>query len=276
MTQILPRDFAFLAPIEINDLIRIGNSNDGGYVVPEALVSRAEVLLSFGVCNDWTFEEDFRRRNSRVVIHAYDHTVSEWIFKRKYREAIFNFCLGRGSWREVNESHAVWRSYIQFFSSCATHFEEQIHPRFDYARFATLDKVFARTDSMRAFLKIDIEGAEYGIVNDLVRYASRIEGLVIEFHETMALRETFCSAIHRLQNHFHIVHIHPNNYGYVADDGLPETLEITFAPGVAPKGVAQRLELPLADLDRPNKPSAPELPLRFAADYFNSIDQVRA
>lgn len=264
MPQTLPRELMFLAPVETNNLVRIGNLHDGGYVVPEDLVSESDMLISFGVCDDWTFEEDFLRRNPRAAIHAYDHTVSEWIFKRKYRASALKFCLGRGSWRELSASRALWRSYIRFFSNDATHFEEKINTRGDRAGFATLGKVFDRIKSERVFLKIDIEGAEYGIINDVLRYAPRIVGLVIEFHETSDLRETFCSAIQRLQTKFHIVHVHPNNYGYIADDGLPSVIEVTFRSGVAGSGVARRSVLPLADLDRPNKPTAPDFPLRFA------------
>lgn len=272
MPQVLPRELEFLAPIETNNLIRIGSLNDGGYVVPEDVVRGSDVLISLGVCDDWTFEEDFRRRNPRVVIHAYDHTVSEWIFKRKYRASVLDFCLGRGSWREVSASRALRRSYINFFSSNAVHFEEEINPRGDRAGFATLRKVFGRINSERVFLKIDIEGAEYGIINDILRYAPRIVGLVIEFHETMALRETFCSAIQRLQTKFHIVHLHPNNYGYIADDGLPTVVEVTFRSGVAGPDAARRVVLPLADLDRPNRPSAPDFPLHFSEESRASAD----
>ena len=37
-------------------LIRLGNNNDGGYVVEENSIKNSEILLSFGLSDDWSFE----------------------------------------------------------------------------------------------------------------------------------------------------------------------------------------------------------------------------
>jgi hypothetical protein len=53
---------------------RIGRSQDGGYVVCTEACSDSEVLYSYGVSDDWSFEEEFSNRfgcNSFL----YDHTV---------------------------------------------------------------------------------------------------------------------------------------------------------------------------------------------------------
>lgn len=265
MTTVLPSDLSFLAPVETNDLIRVGAPGDGGYVVSRRAVMSADILLSFGISSNWTFEEHFRALNSRALIHAYDHTISEMAFRRQLQKNLIRFTLGRAPWISVSTSRATLKRYRGSLLSLATHFQEEIHERHDGHYHANIDKVFGRVPMGNVFLKIDIEGSEYGIVDDLVRYAPRITGVVFEFHQTSALRETFYARIRKLQEAFHIVHLHPNNHGYLGADGLPNTLEVTFNAGVAPEGAPRTRRLPLPYLDAPNKVNAPEIELHFQA-----------
>ena len=48
----------------------------------------------------------------------------------------------------------------------------------------TLDECFSMTDGKKILLKIDIEGDEYKIVEDVCRYGEKIDLLIIEFHHT--------------------------------------------------------------------------------------------
>ena len=40
-------------------LIRVGKDNDGGYCVTKKSVINSDLLLSFGLYDDWSFEKDF-------------------------------------------------------------------------------------------------------------------------------------------------------------------------------------------------------------------------
>ena len=53
----------FLNPIKLENLIRIGKQNDGGYVVREQDIYATDVLVSLGVSFDWSFEKDYLIRN---------------------------------------------------------------------------------------------------------------------------------------------------------------------------------------------------------------------
>ena len=67
-----------------------------------------------------------------------------------------------------------------------------------------------------------------------------------------------------LQEYFEIVHIHGNNDGGVAEDGLPETLEITMLNKKLLKyPLTYRNVLPIPNLDAPNAAELPDLPLIF-------------
>lgn len=56
----------FLRPKKI-EKIRIGNDNDGGYVLPKKCIDLAEICISYGLGTNTTFEEDLIRRGIKVL-----------------------------------------------------------------------------------------------------------------------------------------------------------------------------------------------------------------
>ena len=42
-----------------NELIRLGSRYDGGYVILKKQIKETNCLVSFGVSDNWDFEEDF-------------------------------------------------------------------------------------------------------------------------------------------------------------------------------------------------------------------------
>lgn len=57
--------------------IRVGNSNDGGYVIIDPRDLRMpDVLYSYGIGDDISFEMDFRSI-VQIPVHMYDHTIKK-------------------------------------------------------------------------------------------------------------------------------------------------------------------------------------------------------
>ena len=54
----------FFKPTRYSDLLRVGNKHDGGYVISKKSVMDSDCLLSFGLNNDYSFEEDFKKYNN--------------------------------------------------------------------------------------------------------------------------------------------------------------------------------------------------------------------
>ena len=47
--------------IDNNDLIRIGSLNDGGYILSKNLTKNLNLLISFGISDNWDFEKHIHK-----------------------------------------------------------------------------------------------------------------------------------------------------------------------------------------------------------------------
>ena len=263
LDSIIPAELDFLAPSRVEDLIRIGRANDGGYVIPQSSVEMADFLISFGVSDDWSFEEHFKKINPQIRIHAYDHTISRTVFGLSLLRGILKLPLGKTSFDNLSQRWKLFASYNRFFVGEARHFPERISNCTDHKRIVTPAIAFQRSSSDRIFLKVDIEGDEYQIIEDLVQLADRVSGMVVEFHEITRNRTSFLESIHSLQMVYDIVHFHANNFAPIAPDGLPDTLELTFVRKSDIDCSERRLHLPLPQLDSPNNPCKTDYHITF-------------
>ena len=59
----------FFYPKKNCNLLRLGNKNDGGYVVEKNSINNSETLLSFGLSDDWSFESDFSKLGKKKKLH---------------------------------------------------------------------------------------------------------------------------------------------------------------------------------------------------------------
>jgi hypothetical protein len=158
--------------------------------------------------------------------------------------------LLRFSFKKLINSINLLFSYLTFFKGDVFHFEKRIHNYVHHYYDITFDEVILKTKSKNIFLKVDIEGSEYRIIDSVVKHADRISAIAIEFHNADALRPIFISAIKKLQKKFKIVHLHANNHAGHAKDGFPECPEITFINRrIKIRTYNKRKLLPLKGLD---------------------------
>ncbi len=241
----------------------MGSENDGGYVVPLSAVRTADALLSFGLSHDWTFERDFKNRNPRAIIHCYDHTVTV-VSAFQYSIGQLARFLLRFDLRHLRRSLA-WIDYLLFFRGDRIHFRQRIwHDREDNS--VTAGDTFARLPAgSQVFVKIDIEGSEYRILDELLDHSRNIVALAIEFHDVDIEAGRFKALIEKLKRHFYIVHIHGNNLGGLTSFNFPAAPEITFLnkrffSEVPPPSCAK---YPIPGLDSPNYAGLPDFEFEF-------------
>ena len=224
----VPDYFSSLRPMEILGMKRIGSPNDGGYVVPLAAIFQADGLLSLGVSDDWSFDKEFKEINPATVIHAYDHTISSGVFFSRFLKSLLKFLLASSTLANTKHALETFLAYPQFFNgTIAHHFREAIGSKKN-ANATDVKKAISRLGKEKLFIKCDIEGSEYEIIEDVLEFQSRIVCLTIEFHHLGTRREEFMNAIRKLQSFLTIVHVHGNNWGSLTSDGFPEVIELTM------------------------------------------------
>lgn len=225
----LPKE---LKPKHLYDLLRIGRNNDGGYLVEKDSFKDSKALISFGLSFDWSFEKDFYKFNPNAPIHCYDHTVKYSAIKKfSYRSLlnIFNkkyySMLG---FKNIFKNFYLSIDYKNFFKENRIHFRSAIGIG---TNLISINDVFAKINSNDIFLKIDIEGSEYRVLNDILGVQEKLSGLVIEFHNIDLHMDKILNFVNNLSL-LKVVHIHGQNPGgkdYLDSRGDPTQIEVTFS-----------------------------------------------
>ena len=208
--------------------VRLGKKWDGGYIVDLASVQAAETLISFGINNEWSFESNFCQRNA-IPLFAFDHSISKRVFLRNFLiHSTFNF-----SPVEAFRDLSALLCYPFFFSGQHQHLRE--HVGYDsIPRMLSLDQAIALSGEAhkKIFLKIDTEQWEYRILDDLIKHAHRVTGLVIEFHHVDLNLDRIKDFIEKFP--LPLVYTRANNYGHVSPSQLPLLIECTFSAFAVP------------------------------------------
>ena len=218
MNAFIPSFFKHKRP---SDLVRIGRTHDGGYTISEKDIIETGHLISLGMDDDWSFESGFKLINE-VPISIYDRSISKRFFLKRMIRSILRvekqFILLK--------SIKTYLSYISFFQNEVKHIEKNVG--LDLAGSITMDNVFKETDSNKIFLKIDIEGGEYRLLDSIIENQDRLTGMVMEFHDCdlhLGLIENFLSKFS-----LSLVNIHANNNSQINNiTGLPVLLELSFS-----------------------------------------------
>lgn len=241
--------------------IRVGHPRDGGYVVIEEACLNSDVLYTYGVADDVSFELDFVRRfpDCRNV-YLYDHTI-----------------------KEIPEFHPKFRFFQEGVAARWQH-DPPLRPMVDHLR---------KTKDVHenATLKMDVEWAEWEVLAG-APCLDHFEQIIVELHiipvefrperQTKYFSQFFASVYERINeelfaaytetiqaiNRTHVaVHMHANNsllpmhykvYGH--DIAIPPLLELTFVnKRLCPKVVPFTGTLPIEGLDFPCKPYKNEI-----------------
>lgn len=208
-----------LKPFYCDGLIRVGKDNDGGYLVNKEDIVSSNRLISFGVGDDISFEQQFYDINP-CSLDAYDGTIN---------------------------------NTYEFFTDNKTFHRKNIHKNID-------DII---QDSVGIFLKCDIEGSEYDILDSLIKYSNRFSGIVLEFHHVnrYELFNELTAFISKIDQK--LVHVHANNNSYIETptDIIPDCLELSFTSS---RNIEYSNELILPHpLDMPNEQTRNDIAIVF-------------
>jgi len=250
--------------VKKNKLIRIGPKKDGGYVVHKNISKNVDYLVSCGLYHDWHFEKKFLRYQKKCYLLAYDHTVTKkfWI-QYTFKNFVDFLLLKKLTIRKILDIFKYFE-YKYFFKNNNKHFVKKIGNK-NSKKETTIDHIFNKLPlKKKIILKIDIEGDEYKILNDIKKNENRIDHLIIEFHNV-------CKNLNKIENFLKknkllkLLHIHANNYDNVIA-GIPNTIEMTFVNKLNYKKeiIKKKIKYPIEHLDFPNHKSKKDINL-----YFN-------
>ena len=240
----------FLRPAVSPALVRIGKDYDGGYLVDHRDIDKSDSLIGLGVNDDWSFEKNFAQHND-VRVLVFDGSVGAWHFAKNAVKDLL---------RAKRRSTRLLIDYLSFFRGRRRHVVKFVSNG-GPATHVTMTDVFetlAKEGFSKPYLKIDIEGSEYSIFEDLIEHAGMTSGLVIELHECDKNLKLIRDFVSRYP--LALVHVHANNFGTISDTNIPTVLELTFSSS-APSGTA--LKLPHS-FDMPNNKRADEVAITFA------------
>ena len=241
----------------------MGRNYDGGYVISESLMKQSDILLSFGINDDWSFEKDFYKK-SGVGCCGFDFSVDRDVFRKRGLEQIrffFGDLLKRrkinlSRWTAARHQFGLHKDFGAFFKK-NRFFSYGIDNR-THGQFKKLDDILQEHlgPGDNIFLKIDIEGYEFTILEDILRNKRRFHGLAMEIHGIHNEELNFNGFIAKLQQEYFIYHVHANNYGSLQNKGgMPEVIEISCIRkdlAGTPVFYPDLSHLPIEGLDFPN------------------------
>lgn len=244
------------------ELIRIGSNNDGGYLVEKKSLFETEYLISFGLGLNWSFEKHFYSLNE-CPIDCYDHTIKYSLLKKLSRKNIFYLLkleniLNPNLLKKRLENLFIYQDYKKFFIDKKRHIRSAIGIG---TNKTNLSEIIKNINSSNIFFKIDIEGSEYRILDEIINYQNLISGLVIEFHDIDIHREKIVNFIKNFK--LNVCHIHGQNPGgedYLDKNKDPIQIEMTFTRSTAIKSNKPRIP---HILDQPADKRFPDVKLNF-------------
>jgi len=202
-------------PVSSGNLERLGSAADGGYVVAGAAVTASRLLISMGLSDNWDFEAAFRARTGARIV-CLDHTVTPrfWI-----KQAVASVV-------RLRPRLTRYLAYRRFFSSAEVQ-HRKLCVGYDRPGGISLATLIQEEPAASVFLKADIEGSEYRILDDIVRFSDRLTGIAIEFHDIDLHRARIDALLAGLPN-FAVVALAANNFGGTDSAGDPLVIEMSI------------------------------------------------
>ena len=261
-----------IRPLLFSNLIRVGNHFDGGYVVPEEALNSCKFLLSLGINDDISFDLQFSQTNKDMCCIGVDYTVTP-VFLRKRRvqavvKSVINALLDKKKHQIYTTKAKNIKKFREFFSGNNRFLPLEVSDNSSSGKI-TISELVNKCNSdssLDIFLKMDIEGAEYKVTEDIINNVERIGYIACEYHHIAENPERFNKTINKLSEHFYLAHIHGNNHGaYSTELDFPDTVELTWVnKNLVPlEPTLSDNSYPISNLDNPCNHKKPDYKIIF-------------
>jgi len=220
---------SLIQPVRIEPKLRLGREFDGGYVLSEELLEKSDFLISFGINNEWSFESDFfRRKGNSTILMIDDQFGSKSIYLNVLKVLVVSlYRIGNSQVRNslINNLKLLksWINFIKINPFRVKYKKARIGRNLENKEIS-LGNIISNLgikNKHNVLLKIDIEGSEYEIIEEVVVNNQYFSGVIIEFHDLHSKSQLFKEMIELLKTKFAIEHVHFNNYtphnGFISD-----------------------------------------------------------
>ena len=268
-------DLKFLCPINLSNKLRLGNQHDGGYVVYKPILYETDVLITYGVGYDVSFEESFNELTGKKVL-MYDPTILDDQIDHSTKISF----LKKGKfvkWYQYTRFKNYWKQKLEYLRKKNIYFINEGISVVEKTKYNTFEKHLKNNHIVqgKVLLKIDIEGNEYDIFAEDCFYENLqiVNQIIIEFHDLKNKLRLLKSIICRLKNDFEIIHIHGCNfaetftlYTFDSDIIFPDVVEVTLVRKELIRKediLVESVLYPVDGLDYPCNPKNDDIPLKF-------------
>ena len=256
----------FLKPyfVKIEELVRLGSIDDGGYVLPIKDIKSSDVLISLGISDNWDFEKDFVKFSKAKVI-AYDYSINNDFWISKFKKDLIKFIK-----LKIFKPKKIYKmfqfiDFILFFKMRKKNlfFLKKIGNHNNCVNIHEIVTTHIRKND-KIFFKIDIEGSEYEILDQIISHQDKIQGIVIEFHNVTKNLDVIKDFLNKINGSLSLVHIHANNYSVKEANQFPEAIELTISNiDLENQNFDHFREYPVKNLDFPNSKRSPDIKISF-------------
>jgi len=237
---------------QFHNKIRLGPNTDSGYVIGD-LEIKYDCFISCGISYYDDFSIDFinKYKLSKENCFAFDGTIEDIPSNLKNIVTFIKKNIGF----ETNDSINNLSSFFEKYNNI--------------------------------FIKMDIEGGEWPWLQSMDEIKlNKIAQLVIEFHgitsvswHGMTVNSFGCDynekiqCLKKISNTHYLIHAHGNNHDLVANNGLPNVMELLYIN----KNLFNKIPelnstpLPIKGLDFPNEKNYPDINLNFYP-FVNKIN----
>jgi hypothetical protein len=203
------------------NIIRIGSIDDGGYYITSETILKADMLFSGGISSNVEFEYDIFRFNKNIKIIMVDPTVSVLklffkgllrflFFKKNKVRYLFNTLI----FKHLLDSGRCWHINKWLTSS------------------KTILDVLNGNENFRNYkqiiLKLDIEGSEFELLNEIKENLDFFSCMVFEFHNMDKNGQIVYEFIQNCSSKFDLISIDQNPSGGFYDFKRPKNIELTL------------------------------------------------
>lgn len=236
--------------------VRIGNKKDGGYIVLDEISKLSNVVYSYGISDDISFEEDFQAKYPKNKIRMFDHTVSGICTNNSNL-----FFLKEGLSSYKTEQLATIEDHIQYYKD--TNIEHKtLKIDIEWHEWDFFEKL-----NINTLKQFDQILCEFHIIP--VVYKDSHSPYFTEFHKNTYLEinnmiyERYFNILKKIFSYYLPFHVHINNsLQPIIVNGIkvPSLVEISLVNKNLVKQYSPTTKrFPQPTLDYPNKTDRPDV-----------------